>query len=72
MLLKIRYYFMVDPILKSSIDAYQILEQQKVEKNVEIQMIKKTLELQKEEGEMLSRMLLELQPQIGQNINIEV
>ncbi len=63
---------MVDPILKSSIDAYQILEQNKINKNIEISMIKKALEIQKEEGEVISKMLLELQPKIGQNVDIEV
>ena len=63
---------MVDPVLKSSIDAYQILEQNKINKNIEISMIKKALEIQKEEGEVISKMLLELQPEIGQNVDIEV
>ncbi len=62
----------VDPVLRNAVNMYEAMEQEKLNKNIEIEMIKKTLELQKQEGEILSRMLLELEPYKGRNVNIEI
>ncbi len=43
----------------------------KTRREVEISVLKKTMELEREQAELIAELLKEIAPHIGQNVNIE-